>query len=161
MTPKTTVWLYGIMKKWKTHFNYFFMLKFCKYLSFDWCFALMPHTMHRYCQNFGNIKSFSGIEILVYLRFLHCVPIWDEFPWLCGQLCMVTLSTEWRLNHMQIWLSADWGIFVKMKWFRSRASEPCSLLLKVQHSMCMRWLPMVARTCTCANSLCVIIWSIM
>jgi len=34
--------------------------------------------MHRYSLNFGNAKSFSVIEILVYLRFLHCVRILDE-----------------------------------------------------------------------------------
>ena len=34
--------------------------------------------MHQYSLNFGNIKSCSVIEISDYLRFLHCVHIWDE-----------------------------------------------------------------------------------
>ena len=81
---KTPVWLYGIGKKLKIHFNYFFMLKFCLYLSFDWCFASTPCTMHRYSQNCVNIKSFSDIEISAYLRFLRCVRIWDQLACLWG-----------------------------------------------------------------------------
>jgi len=130
MTPKTTLWLYRFVKKWNTHFNN--SVQFCLYLLFDWCFASTASTMHWYSLNLSNTKPISVIKISVYLHFLHCVHIWDKLACLWGQLCMVTLSSEWRLNHMQIWLSADWWIFVKMKWLHSWASEPCSLVLKVQ-----------------------------
>jgi len=70
---KTTIWPYGIGKKWKIHLNNFFMLKLCLNLSFDWCYALTSCTMHRYSLNFGSIKSFSDIEISAYLCFLHCM----------------------------------------------------------------------------------------
>jgi len=129
---KTAVWPNGIMKKWKIHFNYFFIVKFCLYLSFDCYFASTPRTMYRFSLNLCNIKSFSVIEISAYLRFLHCVHIWDELACLWGRLCIVTLSIKWRLNHMQIWLSADWRIFVKTKWLHCQASQPCSLALTVQ-----------------------------
>jgi hypothetical protein len=51
----------------------FFMLKFCLYLSLDWCFASTSCTMYHYSLNFCNIKSLSVIEISANLRFLHCV----------------------------------------------------------------------------------------
>jgi len=82
-------------------------------------------------QCISTFKSFSVIEISTYLRFLHSVCIWDELT-CCGFFCMVTLSIKWRLNHMQIWLSAEWGIFIKMKWLHYWAPEMCSLVLKVQ-----------------------------
>ena len=53
--------------------------------------VLLQRTMHQYSQNFGNIKSFSDIEISACFRFLHCVGICDELAYLWGRLCMVTL----------------------------------------------------------------------
>ena len=44
--------------------------EFCLYLSFDWCFASMPCTVHQYSLHFGNIKPFSDIKILAYFSSL-------------------------------------------------------------------------------------------
>ena len=118
----------GIFPRPSPLLQQFFMLIFYWYLSFDWCFGLMPRTMHWYSIIFGNIKSFSD-----FLKYRHTCTFFTVCVYGTNWLaCMVTLSIEWHLNHMHISLSSDWGIFVNTKWLHSRTSEPCSLALKVQ-----------------------------
>ena len=89
MTPKSP---YGRMELGRNE-KYISTIFSC--LTFACICHLIGVMLQRHAQcistlNFGDIKSFLDIEILAYLRFLHCVHIWNELACLWG-LCMVTL----------------------------------------------------------------------